>query len=269
MLREARGEFVAVLNMDLVVDPGWLPPLVAFLRAHPEAGVVNPLILLADGSRINAAGQDVHVTGLGFNRGLGQPLDSQGTEPIAVSGIQGSAFVVRTADLRRLGGMDVLGFLYHEDVNLSWLYRMSGYTLHCVPKSRVRHDYFLSMYPEKFHLLERNRVAMLLTYPRTSSLVALSPLLILTELLAWGYSLLRGRSFLAAKGRSYWWVWSHRAAIALRRDRAQSLRAAPDRLILASLRWTYSWDQFLTLGRERGRSARQPAGGLQTTAGPT
>ena len=37
-LAEARGDYVAVLNMDVVISPGWLDPLVSFLEASPEAG---------------------------------------------------------------------------------------------------------------------------------------------------------------------------------------------------------------------------------------
>ena len=58
-LPEARGDFLAVLNMDVVVGPGWLEPLIALLEAKPEAGVACPLILLeSDPDRINAAGQN-------------------------------------------------------------------------------------------------------------------------------------------------------------------------------------------------------------------
>src|SRR5262249_22686138 len=95
-LPEARGDHVAVLNMDLPLSPGWLEPLVAFLDGNPESGAACPLILLHnDPAAINAAGQDVHITGLGFNRALGRPRESVGTEPFGVSGLHGAAFVIR------------------------------------------------------------------------------------------------------------------------------------------------------------------------------
>jgi hypothetical protein len=70
-LPRCRGRYVGVLNMDLEAEPGWLAPLVDFLDEHPETGAVNPLVVLMDGEQLNAAGQDVHVTALGFNRALG------------------------------------------------------------------------------------------------------------------------------------------------------------------------------------------------------
>ncbi|MGA9636181.1 MAG: glycosyltransferase, partial [Solirubrobacterales bacterium] len=120
-LPEARGEYVAVLNMDVAVSPGWLDPLLSLLEAKPEAGVACPLILLeSDPSRINAAGQDLNKTGLGFNRRLGEPRERAGEEPFQVNGLHGAAFVVRRELLETLGGWDESGFLYFEDVELSW-----------------------------------------------------------------------------------------------------------------------------------------------------
>src|SRR5205823_9097799 len=85
-LSQAQGTYVAVLNPDITAPSGWLIPLVAFLETHPQVGAVNPLILLHEPEGyINAAGQEVHVTGLGFNRWLRQPRARAGSEPIRVS----------------------------------------------------------------------------------------------------------------------------------------------------------------------------------------
>jgi GT2 family glycosyltransferase len=176
---------------------------------------------------------------------------------MSVSGLQGGAFVIRRELLERIGGMDATGFLYHEDVNLSWLLRLMGFDLFCVPDSVVRHDYFLSMYPEKLYLLERNRWAMLLAYLHRSSLLCLTPALIVTEVLMWSYCLLQGWAFMRAKLGSYRWVWARREQIRRRRKLAESVRALSDWQVLKKLRWSYAWDQFLVLGRERGPSRRQ------------
>jgi GT2 family glycosyltransferase len=262
-LAGARGAYVAVLNPDMVVAPGWLTHLVTFLETHPNAGALNPLIVLsADNARINAAGQDVHVTGLGFNRWLGRPRARAGSEPMRVSGLQGGALVIRRALLEQMGGWDDSGFLYHEDVELSWMLRLMGYELYCLPTATVQHDYHLTMYPEKLFLLERNRAAMLLTNLETRSLCLLAPLLFSTECLMWGYCLLRGWDFVKAKAASYAWVVSQRERLRARKAFVLSLRRRTDWQVLRGLCWVYAWDQLLTLGRERGTSRRVPAGGL-------
>lgn len=260
-LPEARGEYVAVLNMDVAVSAGWLDPLVSLLGTRPEAGVACPLILLeSDPGRINAAGQDLNKTGLGFNRLLGKPREVAGDEPFEVNGLHGAAFVIRKALLERLGGWDESGFLYFEDVELSWLLRIAGSEIWCVPRSTVVHDYHLSMFPHKLFLLERNRRKMLLADLRGRTRVAISPLLALTELMMWGYCLIRGRKFLSAKRRSYGWVRANRARLAQRREQVDSIRRRSDWQVLRGLRWGYPLDQFLTLGRERGESDRDRIG---------
>ncbi|MGC1812694.1 MAG: hypothetical protein WA696_00980, partial [Solirubrobacterales bacterium] len=109
-------------------------------------------------------------------------------------------------------------------------------------------------------LLERNRWKMLLADLRGRTRLALSPLLGLTELMMWGYCLLRGPKFLRAKGQSYGWVRANRAQIVRRREQVDSVRRRSDRDVLRGLRWGYPLDQFLTLGRERGESSRDRIG---------
>jgi hypothetical protein len=256
------GDYVAALNPDCIVERGWLTAPLDFLDAHPEAGAVNPLILLHPDGRINAAGQDVHVTGLGFNRWLWQPRTRAGLAPLRVSGLQGGALITRRSLLTQMGGWDEGGFLYHEDVEFSWLARLMGYELYCVPASVVWHKYHLTMYPEKLFLLERNRGAMLLTHLRPLSWAALAPLLLLTELLMWLYCLLRGPGFLAAKAASYRWLIDQRHHLHTRARALNRLRQRSDWQVLRRLHWNYVWDQFFRLGRERGPSQRQPAGGM-------
>jgi GT2 family glycosyltransferase len=260
-LPEARGEYVAVLNMDVVVRPGWLDGLVSLLDAKPDAGVACPLILLeSDPDKINAAGQNLNKTGLGFNRWLGKPREVAGDEPFEVTGLHGAAFVIRKSLLERLGGWDESGFLYFEDVELSWLLRIAGSEIWCVPTSAVTHDYHLSMFPHKLFLLERNRRKMLLADLRGRTRLAISPLLALSELMMWGYCLLRGPKFLRAKWQSYRWTRANRTLIRARREQVDSVRQHSDWRVLRGLRWGYPLDQFLTLGRERGESTRDRIG---------
>jgi GT2 family glycosyltransferase len=162
--------------------------------------------------------------------------------------------------LGRLGGWDESGFLYFEDVELSWLLHIAGSEIWCVPASTVVHDYHLSMFPHKLFLLERNRRRMLLTDLRGRTRLAISPMLALSELMMWGYCLIRGPKFLRAKGRSYGWVRANRAQIRARREQVDSVRRRSDWQVLRGLRWGYPLDQFLTLGRERGESERDRIG---------
>jgi GT2 family glycosyltransferase len=247
--------------MDVVVSPGWLDPLISFLEATPDAGAACPLIVLeSDPERINAGGQDVHVTALGFNRWLEQSRERAGSAPFRVSGLHGAAFLLRRDLFESIGGWDESGFLYHEDVELSWLLTLAGKEIYCVPRSIVSHDYHLTMFPNKLFLLERNRWSMLLANTRMLTRLALAPLLGLSELMMWGYCLLRGPSFLRAKLDSYRWISTHRERIRERRHFVDAHRRRSDWGVLRRMHWGYPLDQFVTLGRERGESERNRIG---------
>lgn len=259
----AGGEYIAVLNMDIRVHSGWLFPVVEFLENNPKAGSISPLMVLSDDNEtINAIGQQVHVTALGFNRGLGMKTTNLDNQPIKVSGIHGGAFILRKSLFIEMGGMDEHGFLYHEDVDFSWLLLMMGYDLYCLPQSVVQHDYFLTMYPEKLYLLERNRLAMLQAHLEWRAKLTVLPLVLLTEALMWGYCFLRGSDFLKAKWASYRWLLKERLAIQQRKQFVRKLRQRSDWQVMRKLESGYAWRQFIILGRERGASARQPQDGM-------
>ena len=133
-----------------------------------------------------------------------------------------------------------------------------------MPASTVSHDYHLTMFPQKLFLLERNRWSMLLADTRLPTRLALSPVLLLTELMTWGYCLLRGPSFLRAKLDSYRWVSANRGRIGRRRRVVESLRRRSDWGVLRGLNWGYPLDQFVTIGRERGDSERDRLGSRST-----
>lgn len=118
--QHANGEYLAFLNPDTCVAPGWLDPLITALEDDPQAGLATSKILLYDQpERINTCGNDVHYTGLTLCRGAGMPHDALNTLA-EVSAISGAAFVMRRNLYEMLAGFDGTFFLYMEDTDLSW-----------------------------------------------------------------------------------------------------------------------------------------------------
>ena len=257
VLPSVTSTYVAVLNADTIPPNGWLTPQLAHLDAHPEVAATSPTVTLMGSGRLNAAGLDVHVTGLAFNRLLHGTVAEAGTTPIEVPGLQGTAFVVRRELLEAGGGWYSQGFLYHEDAELSWTLRLMGYRIAFVPTPPVEHRYALTMSPEKLFLLERNRWEMLLANTGLGTRLRVGPLLLWTELMMWGYCLTRGGSMLGAKWRSYRSVGQRRQIIAERRAVIAGLRRVDDREVLRALRWNYTWDQLLSVGRRPPTQGRR------------
>ena len=148
-VRSSSGNYLAFLNPDTVVEPGWLDALIAALEADPRAGLATAKILLLDDpARINTCGCDVHYTGLTLCRGMGMGRSAL-TDPVDVSAVSGAAFVIRRDLFEALSGFDAAYFLYMEDTDLSWRARLAGYSCLYVPTSFVYHDYSLRFGPKK------------------------------------------------------------------------------------------------------------------------
>ncbi|MCI0358016.1 MAG: glycosyltransferase family 2 protein [Planctomycetaceae bacterium] len=230
---QARGELIAVLNPDTEVDPDWLAEIAQALESNPRAGLATPKIVQMDRpERINACGNDVTFTGLTFCRGLDQPAQAYDVAD-AVAAVSGAAFVIRKQVLDEIGPFDESFFVYFEDTDLSLRAILAGYECLFVPRAIVRHKYLFKLSPRKCFFQERNRYVALLRLFRRPTLVALLPALLLSELIVWGYLLMRGPRVMWAKFTSYFAVLAAAGQIVRQRRRVQALRRVSDREILA------------------------------------
>ncbi len=249
--------YLAVMNADCTATGDWLTPCIAAMEADPHIGACSPTVGLADSDHLNAEGLSIHKTGVGFNRNLGNAISSAATEPTQTPGLQGAAFLIRTAALDAVDGWYEGGFLYHEDVELSWVLRSVGYTTWHIPTPPLQHDYALTMSKEKFFLLERNRIEMLSVYLHPMTLVVMSPVLIAAEIAVWIYALRAGSGLGRAKLRSYRSVLSRRSARRQRRAQVRSFRTVSDRTLLAIMSWRYPRDQTAALKQTKPTAGRR------------
>ena len=231
--RRARGEYLAFLNPDTVVTPGWLDALIDALARHPKAGLATSRLLLSNPpDRLNACGNEMHLTGLTTCRGMGARATEYTREEM-VSAVSGAAFAMRRALFEELGGFDGGFFLYLEDTDLSLRARLAGWDCLYVPDSVVQHDYTLHFGPRKTYYQERNRYRMLLKTFRWGTLAILLPALLLAEVVTWGFVLFRERRNFANKLRAIGWICAHWRSLMQARARVQALRAVRDRDLLA------------------------------------
>jgi GT2 family glycosyltransferase len=241
--RLARGRYLAFLNPDTTVEPGWLEALLAALEADPQAGLVTSRILLMeDPEHINTCGNDVHISGLTLCRGMGQPRDAF-PHLEEVSAVSGAAFAIRKDLFESLGGFDERFFMYMEDTDLSLRARLAGYRCLYAPDSVAYHAYTLRFGPLKTYYQERNRYAMLLKCLRWRTLLTLLPALLLAEMVTWGFVLLRQRRNLGNKLRAYAWLLGHWPEVMQSRRRAQTDRRAGDRILLEATRHALAFEQ--------------------------
>jgi GT2 family glycosyltransferase len=243
---QATGQYLAFLNPDTEVTAGCLEKLIAALEANPEVGMVTPKVLLqSDPERINACGHQVHLTGIVQCRGMGAPKEAFASQE-EVAAVSGAAFVIRCELFRRLQGFDAPFFLYIEDTDLSWRTWLAGYRCLYIPEAIVYHDYRLCFPSRKLYYYERNRYLLLLKNLRWATLLVLTPVLLLAELIAWGFVFLYNRTRWVNKVHAYKWIVSHWKDILADRKRNQALRKVGDRDLLRHLTFRLACNQVGT-----------------------
>jgi GT2 family glycosyltransferase len=229
---ESHGDYLAFLNPDTIVEPGWLEALISTLEENRQAGLATSKILLLDQpGAVNTCGHDHHLSGLTLCRGIGQ-LGGNYAAIEEVPAISGAAFVIHRRLFQKLGGFDPDFFLYMEDTDLSLRARLAGYSCLFVPNSIVYHDYCLTIGELKTFYQERNRYLMLLKIYRWPTLLLLLPTLLLAELITWGFSLIHDRDHLVNKINAYRWVIRNWGKVMQKRLETQALRSVPDRQLL-------------------------------------
>lgn len=230
----ASGNYLAILNPDTEVESGWLTPLLATLEQRADVGFVTPTILIhGTEDRVNACGNDVHLTGLTVCSAYNTPAPACDTPPRPVTAMSGAAFLTTRDVWDRLGGFDDRFFMYLEDTDLSLRARSLGYEILHVPASRVWHHYAVRIGAAKLYHLERNRLLMLSKNFAPWTLALLSPALLLTEALTWAYCVRNGRPYMRAKRLSYRRLWRERALLARARN-SPSNPCHTDRMVLRS-----------------------------------
>jgi GT2 family glycosyltransferase len=249
-ISRAKGDYLAPLNVDTEVEENWLGAMVEFMDANLGVGAATPKSLLyRDRRKIGVMGLNIHITGLGFVRGLNKQHSASPGEPFQVAGVSGCSFLIRREIVERLGGLNEDNFLYYDDVDLSWVINLMGYKIYCVPRSVVYHEYELKMTPQKMFWLEHGRLNAILCYLKPLTLVALLPLLAFTEALIMGYCLIRGPSYLWAKLRAWFSVARNMRGLLKRRRQVQRLRRLSDLQLIRRFKLNYEWGQILHILR--------------------
>jgi N-acetylglucosaminyl-diphospho-decaprenol L-rhamnosyltransferase len=141
-LREARSEWVMILNPDVVLDEDAIERMVSYLDAELECGLVGPRLLDASGSEPGSCGgRPVLLDAIGrkfllhmifpyFNFRLKRP-----DFPTEVGWVTGACTVARRSALDSVGGFDEAIFMYFEDLDLSLRLRQGGWKVCFLPEA--------------------------------------------------------------------------------------------------------------------------------------
>ena len=135
----SRGRFIALLNNDTRVEPGWLFCLYSQMRKDERIGICASRIVRYDNPNIlDAAGDGYDFSGVGFRRGHGEHAERY-EHGGAVFGACAAAAMYRKNMLEDIGFLDESFFAVGEDIDLCFRAKMAGYQCLYVPEAIVYH----------------------------------------------------------------------------------------------------------------------------------
>jgi GT2 family glycosyltransferase len=233
--RAARGRYLAFLNSDTEVEPGWLSALVDTLEREPGiAAACSLLRLLEHPDLVNARGGGMSRLGYGLDHDYLLPYEG----PPEVTGAPelrdvlfptAAAMLMRRDEFFALGAFDRSFFMYHEDVDLGWRLWLAGRRVVVCERSLVYHR-FLGTSKEAKGLrwrallgLRHNVRTLLKHYEPWNAILAVRRLFIV---------LMRERAYLHILHAAGWNLF-HLPGTLLARLRIQRRRAISDRELFA------------------------------------
>jgi len=180
-LKALNPDYILLLNNDTIADNNFLTELVNIAEADKSIGAVGAKVLdYHDPNRIDSFGGWIDIFGYGGTY-------NTNSHPKKLAYIPGVCLLLRSQiiiEYNLLLDKDL--FLYHEDLDLGWRIRASGYSLKLAPNAVIYHKG--SQTVKKFNInsyyyTERNRFIVLLKNLETKTILKLLPLLVLNEII--------------------------------------------------------------------------------------
>ncbi len=119
------GRYFMLLNSDTIILPGTLDTLIYVADAHPDVGIIGPILLNLDGTiqKSWASFPSFLSELLGKNFRIRKPV-AYFPQAYEVDWLMGACMLVRSETIHDAGKMDADYFFYSEEVD--WCYRIKG-----------------------------------------------------------------------------------------------------------------------------------------------
>jgi len=228
-IREAKGDYIIILNPDTIVESNWIEELISAYNKFGE-GLYQPKHLsLNEKTVYMSAGNMLNIFGFGYAREKGNKDENQFNEIEEIGYASGTCLFTSSAVLKKVGLFDPFIFLYHDDLDLGWRASQLGIKSYYVPTSLIYHaeSYSLKWNAEKFYWLERNRKYCILTHYSKQTYSKIFPTLLAVDFFVWMFYLTKG--FLGSKIRAELDIIKNRKAIKTKYEELESKKIVSDK----------------------------------------
>ena len=232
-IREAKGDYIIILNPDTIVESNWIEELISAYNKFGE-GLYQPKHLsLNEKTVYMSAGNMLNIFGFGYAREKGNKDENQFNKIEEISYASGTCLFTSSAVLKKVGLFDPFIFLYHDDLDLGWRASQLGIKSYYVPTSLIYHaeSYSLKWNAEKFYWLERNRKYCILTHYSKQTYSKIFPTLLVVDFFVWMFYLTKG--FLGSKIRAELDIIKNRKAIKIKYEELESKKIVSDKELIA------------------------------------
>ena len=164
-IRMLDHEYVVLLNNDTMVEEKWLQALLSPAEQDKKvAACTSKIVIMSDHTILDHAGGMLTLTGSGLDVGKWSKDRGQYQAARQVGFGCGCSLLLRRSAYLEAGGFDPRYIIYHEDVDVCWRLRLSGYSVVYAPDSVVYHHLgggtITGMEnPWKTYLCQKNRLA--------------------------------------------------------------------------------------------------------------
>lgn len=137
--RQAKGQWLALLNPDAEADPDWLAALMRAVTEKPSHRVVASLQVSShDNAILDGVGDCYLAFGYAWRGGFGRSIKETPEAGECFAPCGAAAFYPRVAFIES-GGFDERYFCYHEDVDIGFRLRLLGEKCQFDPRAKVFH----------------------------------------------------------------------------------------------------------------------------------
>ncbi len=229
---------VFLINPDTIIDKNCLREL---NQNNNKKTILQPFVLLyrhKKTNKINSSGHFLHY--LGFTYCNDYKKDESKVSDKLIASSSGSAMFIPLSIVKKIGYFTDYFFLYHEDLDFSWRWRLAGGEVKLITAAKVWHKYHFSRNKNKLFYVERNRLLFLLKNYQTRTLILISPILLITEIGFLFFSVFSGWGFVKIKS----FISALASMPAMLSERKKIIRSKKDRELLQYLQSSIYFPEY-------------------------
>lgn len=151
--KESRGDYILLLNSDVIVKENTIDKSLEFIRNHENIGILGCKVVLPDGTLDKACRRSFPTFEVSFYRMSGLSklfpkskrfnkynlsyLDEDGSYPLDC--VVGAFMLIRRDIFEQCNGLDESYFMYGEDIDLCFRVKEMGYGVYYLGSQEIIH----------------------------------------------------------------------------------------------------------------------------------